>query len=110
MSSPDSPKKDALTSVQSITSTNPDTTTTSSASPTPSSSWRSKLHLHLHRTAPPSEPGKEKWRDATLSEKERWKDWNKAKDREQMRGSTIGAFTEFYKGKGKTGYWLDISE
>ena len=83
MSSTDSQKKDALTSVQSIASTQPDT---SSASPTPSSSWRSKLHLHLHRPTPPTVPGKEKWRDATLSEKERWKEWNKAKDREQMRG------------------------
>ena len=28
----------------------------------------------------------------------------------EMNRSTIGAFTEFYKGTGKTGYWLDISE
>jgi len=31
----------------------------------------------------PEEPGKEKWRDASLSDKERWKEWHKAKDREQ---------------------------
>ncbi|USP82728.1 hypothetical protein yc1106_10002 [Curvularia clavata] len=78
----------------------------SQSSPSPSS-WLSKLHIH-HSTSPPV-PGKEKWRDATLSDKERWKEWQKAKDKEQMKGSTIGAFTEFYKGKGKTGYWMDIS-
>ncbi|EMD89778.1 hypothetical protein COCC4DRAFT_126136 [Bipolaris maydis ATCC 48331] len=105
MSSTDSQKKDALTTVQSIASTQPD-----SSSFLASPSWRSKLHLRLHRPTPPTVPGKEKWRDATLSDKERWKEWNKAKDREQMKGSTIGAFTEFYKGKGKSGYWLDISE
>lgn len=73
-----------------------------------SSSWRSKIHIH-HSS--PVEPGKEKWRDATLSDKERWKDWQKAKDKEQKRGSTAGAFTEFYKAKGagKWGYWLDAS-
>jgi hypothetical protein len=34
----------------------------------------------------PEKPGKEKWRDANLSEEERWKEWHKAKDREQRRG------------------------
>ncbi|KAF2856626.1 hypothetical protein T440DRAFT_462872 [Plenodomus tracheiphilus IPT5] len=50
-------------------------------SPTPKPSWRTKLQKRA-----PEEPGKEKWRDATLSEKERWKDWQKAKDKEQARG------------------------
>jgi hypothetical protein len=45
-------------------------------------SWREKLRA---RRAP-EQPGKEKWRDASLSEKERWKEWHKAKDREQKSG------------------------
>ncbi|CAG5178983.1 uncharacterized protein ALTATR162_LOCUS8974 [Alternaria atra] len=66
--------------------------------PSSSSSWRSKLHIHddahsSSRRSKSAEPGKERWRDATLSEKERWKDWQKAKDKEQMRGSTVGFFT-----------------
>jgi hypothetical protein len=43
-----------------------------------------------------------------LSEKERWKGWQKAKDREQAAGSTAGFYTQFYKGKGKWAYWLDV--
>jgi hypothetical protein len=74
------------------------------AKPKDASSWRDKLHIH----SKPEVPGKEKWRDATLNEKERWKEWQKAKDREQAAGSTIGFYTEFYKGKGKSGYWLDF--
>jgi hypothetical protein len=42
-------------------------------------SWRDKFHLGSNS----EEPGKEKWRDASLSEEERWKGWQKAKDREQ---------------------------
>ena len=49
----------------------------------PHTSLRQKLHL---RSSSAEEPGKEKWRDATLSDKERWKEWQKAKDREQSRG------------------------
>ena len=72
--------------------------------PKDASSWRDKLHIH----SKPEVPGKERWRDATLSEKERWKEWQKAKDREQAAGSTTGFYSDFYKGKGKSGYWLDI--
>jgi hypothetical protein len=68
------------------------------------SSWRDKLYLH----SKPEVPGKEKWRDANLNDEERWKDWNKAKDREQAAGSSVGFYTQFYKGKGSGGYWLDI--
>ena len=35
------------------------------------------------------EPGKEKWRDASLSDKERWKEWHKAKDRERKAGYNV---------------------
>jgi len=45
-------------------------------------SWREKLRA---RREPPV-AGKEKWRDATLSEKERWKEWHKAKDAERKAG------------------------
>jgi len=34
----------------------------------------------------PEKPGEETWRDASLPDKERWKQWQKAKDREQARG------------------------
>jgi hypothetical protein len=34
----------------------------------------------------PEKPGEESWRDASLPDKERWKQWQKAKDREQARG------------------------
>ena len=46
------------------------------------SSWRERLHA---RRAPPV-AGKEKWRDATLSEEERWKEWHKEKDAERKAG------------------------
>ncbi|KAF2192259.1 hypothetical protein K469DRAFT_620325, partial [Zopfia rhizophila CBS 207.26] len=55
----------------------------------------------------PGEPGKEKWRDASLSDKERWKEWHKARDKERQKGSTAGFYTSLYKGKGGLGYWLD---
>jgi hypothetical protein len=45
-------------------------------------SWREKLRAR--RAAPVA--GKEKWRDATLSEEERWKEWHKAKDAERKAG------------------------
>ncbi|KAJ4982783.1 hypothetical protein SVAN01_11719 [Stagonosporopsis vannaccii] len=45
-------------------------------------SWSEKLRA---RREPPV-AGKEKWRDATLSEKERWKEWHKAKDAERKAG------------------------
>ncbi|KAH9868301.1 hypothetical protein J1614_007373 [Plenodomus biglobosus] len=44
-------------------------------------SWRDKFYTQKAKV-----PGKENWRDATLSEKERWKEWQKAKDKEQARG------------------------
>jgi hypothetical protein len=44
--------------------------------------WRDKFHIGSKA----EEPGKEKWRDASLSEEKRWKDWQKAKDREQKNG------------------------
>ena len=45
-------------------------------------SWREKLRA---RKEPPV-AGKEKWRDATLSEEERWKEWHKQKDAERKAG------------------------
>ncbi|KAL6150968.1 hypothetical protein ACJQWK_10982 [Exserohilum turcicum] len=110
--SSDLSSKSLVESTQSVDSTleEPQTVSPSPSSTSSSSlswsSWKSKLHMH-HSTTPPV-PGKEPWRDATLSDKERWKEWQKAKDREQMRGSATGFFTEFYKGRGKTGYWLDV--
>jgi hypothetical protein len=89
----------SVDSVSTITTTTTTTTKTASSlkpptlpqRPSSSSSWRSKLHIHddahsSSRRSKSAEPGKERWRDATLSEKERWKDWQKAKDKEQMRG------------------------
>lgn len=80
-------------STQSIASTQKEEIQTTSSSSSSSalswSTWKSKLHIpdHFgHSTTTPPVPGKEKWRDATLSDKERWKEWQKAKDREQMRG------------------------
>lgn len=64
-------------------------------------SWRDNFSTHEAKG-----PGKENWRDATLSEKERWKEWQKAKDEEQARGSAAGYYAQFYKGKGGLGYWL----
>jgi hypothetical protein len=76
------------------------------AKPEDTSSWRDKFHIH----SKPEVPGKEKWRDASLSEKERWKGWQKAKDKEQARGGAVGFYTQFYKapGVGKLGYWLAL--
>jgi len=37
----------------------------------------------------PEQPGKEKWRDASLPDKERWKEWQKAKDKERQRGYVV---------------------
>ncbi|KAJ8110898.1 hypothetical protein OPT61_g6379 [Boeremia exigua] len=65
-------------------------------------SWREKVRA---RREPPV-VGKEKWRDATLSEKERWKEWHKAKDAERKAGSTAGYYTSFYKAKGGWAWWL----
>jgi len=42
-------------------------------------SWREKLHIGSKT----EEPGKETWRDASLSEEKRWKEWQEAKDKEQ---------------------------
>lgn len=55
---------------------------TSTKSNVKKASWRSRLRVRYE----PPVPGKEKWRDATLPEKERWKEWHKAKDRERMAG------------------------
>ena len=52
-------------------------------SASPSKPKRAWYHKFLKQ---PEEPGKEKWRDASLSDKERWKEWHKAKDREQRAG------------------------
>jgi hypothetical protein len=65
----------------------PSSTTTGAATEPetkqPKTSWRDKLHLGSKK---PEEAGKEAWRDANLSEEQRWKEWNKAKDREQKNG------------------------
>jgi hypothetical protein len=86
-------KKDATAPLVTVKNISPDSKTPSKPaqperpSSSSSSSWRSKLHIHSpSRRSKSAEPGKERWRDATLPEKERWKDWQKAKDKEQMRG------------------------
>ena len=45
-------------------------------------SWREKLRAKRE----PPVAGKERWRDASLSDKERWKEWHKAKDAERKAG------------------------
>ena len=56
----------------------------SSAATTQSgSSWRDKLR----KPKPAGKvQAKETWHDATLSDKERWKSWQKAKDKERAQG------------------------
>ncbi|KAF2815097.1 uncharacterized protein BDZ99DRAFT_472438 [Mytilinidion resinicola] len=39
------------------------------------------------------------WQDASLSDKERWKQWHKAKDTERFKNSTTGYYTRIYKSK-----------
>ncbi|CAI9632310.1 unnamed protein product [Alternaria burnsii] len=108
-----------LVNVDSVSTTTTSSTTLKPPSPLPerpssATSWRSKLHIHgssshsSSRRSKSAETGKERWRDANLSEKERWKDWQKAKDKEQMRGSTVGAFTQFYKGTEGVAYWIAL--
>ncbi|KAF1913748.1 hypothetical protein BDU57DRAFT_531612 [Ampelomyces quisqualis] len=82
----------------------PSTKTTHTAKEKSTSSWRDKLPF----SSKPEQTGKEKWRDASLSEDERWKEWQKAKDKEQKNGGATGVYSEFFKAKGagKWGYWL----
>jgi hypothetical protein len=71
----------------------PNTTTASSATasaPAPTekkakTSWRYKSSF----SSKPEEPGKETSRDASLSEKERWEQWQKPKDKEQKNGYVL---------------------
>lgn len=93
---------DSLKGTQPSSSPVPAGVSPSSAKKQAESSWRDKFRTRAE------EPGKERWRDASLSDKERWKEWQKAKDREQAKGSTAGFYTEFYKKKGSFGYWLDM--
>ncbi|KAI4951035.1 hypothetical protein J4E86_007544 [Alternaria arbusti] len=90
-----------------VTSASTTSTSTSTSKPPPSTperpssshSWRSKLHIHSGtRRSKSVEPGKERWRDATLPEKERWKDWQKAKDKEQLQGSIRGYMDWYIEG------------
>ncbi|OAL56822.1 hypothetical protein IQ07DRAFT_19367 [Pyrenochaeta sp. DS3sAY3a] len=109
---------DSASLAPTTTTTNTTATTTSSANlldkisssstvtPTPAAkqaepSWRDKLRKRSE------ERGKERWRDASLNDKDRWKDWQKAKDKEQKQNSMAGVYTGFYKKKGSVGYWLD---
>lgn len=62
------------------TNTSSTTPSTTPQNPSSSFSWREKLHL---KKSKPEKPGKETWRDASLSEEQRWKSWQKAKDKEQ---------------------------
>lgn len=52
----------------------------------PSQQAESKWYRKLGSSEAPSTPKREKWRDASLSDKERWKEWNKAKDKEKKAG------------------------
>jgi hypothetical protein len=71
----------------------PSTTTASSAtasalSPTEKkakTSWRDKSSF----SSKPKEPGRQTWRDASLSEKELWEQCQKAKDKEQRNGYVL---------------------
>lgn len=45
-------------------------------------SWRDRLRARKETPV----PGKEKWRDASLPEEERWKEWHKQKDAERKTG------------------------
>ena len=47
-------------------------------------SWRDRFRARKE----PAVPGKEKWRDASLPEEERWKEWHKQKDAERKVGYT----------------------
>lgn len=97
-SSADSLKKDNRPTSSPVPSSSSPTSATKQAE----SSWRDKFRTRAE------EPGKERWRDASLSDKERWKEWQKAKDKEQAKGSTAGFYTDFYRKKGSVGYWLDM--
>ncbi|KAF1841505.1 uncharacterized protein K460DRAFT_369534 [Cucurbitaria berberidis CBS 394.84] len=82
-------------------SSSPPPTNTESTKPV-KKSWRDKFRPQTE------EHGKDRSHDASLSDKDRWKDWQKAKDKEQAKGSTAGFFTQQYKNKGSWGYWLDL--
>jgi hypothetical protein len=62
--------------------------TASALSPTEKkakTSWRDKSSF----SSKPKEPGKQTWRDASLSEKELWEQCQKAKDKEQRNGYVL---------------------
>lgn len=59
---------------------------TALASATTTQKGKSSLRDKLHIGSKTEEPGKESWRDASLSDEKRWKEWQKAKDREQKEG------------------------
>ncbi|CAO2657411.1 Nn.00g035370.m01.CDS01 [Neocucurbitaria sp. VM-36] len=80
-----------------LSNTTPTSTTTKQAD----TSWRDKFRKRNE------DRGKERWRDASLSDQDRWKDWQKVKDKEQAKNSTAGFYTEQYKKKGSWGYWVD---
>lgn len=78
-------KQDSKTESLATSSTDTTAATKPSSSAAPAGkeskhSWRDKIHRSKSE-----EPGKEKWRDASLSEEERWKEWQKAKDKEQKK-------------------------
>jgi hypothetical protein len=52
----------------------------------PTNKKKEQKWYHKFARSEPERPGHEKWRDASLSDKERWKEWHKAKDREQKAG------------------------
>ena len=70
------PEPPKLTRSFTLSTSNEDTTTKKGHS------WREKLRAKRE----PPVAGKERWRDASLSDKERWKEWHKAKDAERKAG------------------------
>jgi hypothetical protein len=66
----------------------PNTLTASSATTSTPTEKKVKTSWHdiLSFSSKPEEPGKEKWCDASLSEKDRWKEWQKAREKEQRNG------------------------
>lgn len=61
------------------------------------------------RTPKSYPPGQEPWRDPTLPDNVRWKEWHKAKERERQANSTTGYITSYYKARGN-GKGADAAE
>jgi hypothetical protein len=78
------------TDTESLRTLVPNTTTasstTASASVLTEKKAKSSLRDKLSLSSEPEEPGKDTWRDDFLSDRERYMEWQKAKDKEQRNG------------------------